>query len=138
MAVSLACTASVNDSTVVTEVPVTVILPIVNSGSTPTNITAVIPDVIPTGNPNYERNKGAFSISSINFGPNSNNAVGANSTVYVTYTVNFHASSKGILSSGTGTYTVGATIYSSDGSVTTASTTTVSVSYAVSYPASQQ
>jgi hypothetical protein len=123
--------------TAVTEQPVTMVLTISNSGSSPIDMVAVVPYVLSTGGVKSVINSGV-SIGPINFGPGAVKTVNPSGTLVITFPVTFHAPSSGVLSTTVLTYDVGATCYSSDGSVFIPTADTITVNYAVTYPTSQQ
>lgn len=140
---AMTATIALSNSTTVTGRPVTAILTITNSGTPPVTVNSINPYVQPTSQSAYESNQG-IALPSINFGPSSNSTVnGSNGTLIITWPIVFHGPStmtatNQYLNTGTGTFDVGATIYSSDGSVFKPTVTTVTVNYAVTFPASQQ
>lgn len=135
---AMTATIALDDSTVVTEQACTAILTISNSASAPVNMTAIVPYVLPTGGGNSLINTGV-SIDAPNFGPSTITAVQGSGTLVITWQMRFHAPSNSLLGNGPGTtFDVGATCYSDDGSVFKPNVTTVTVSYAVTYPTAQQ
>lgn len=134
---AMTATISLSDSTPVTGQPVTAILTISNSGGSPVSMVAVNPYIQPTGLATYTENT-AVALPSVNFGPNVTKVVTASGTLVITFPVVFHAPSTGYLNEGSDTFDVGATCYSDDGSVFKPTATTATVSYAVTFPESQQ
>lgn len=121
----------------VTEIDTTAIIVVSNSSAAPVNVTQVLPYVQSTGGSVTTTNSGV-SIGVVNMGPNTNMTVPASGSLNLTVPITFHAPTTGYLSNGTNTYSVGATIYSNDGSVFIPTATTFTVNYVVSYPTAQQ
>lgn len=79
------------------------------------------------------------AFSQINFGPNAPGlSIPALLTTSIPFNAIFFAPSTGITGSGTGTYSIGATVYTSDGSVFGAGTAGVATVNPVPLPASER
>jgi hypothetical protein len=104
------------DATSIINQPMTVQLVISNTGASAVTLTNYIPTAAASANPVGSRIPLAFS--QLNFGTNTIiPSVAANLTTTVPYSVVFFAPSTGVTNSGTGTYVLGGTVYTSDGSV---------------------
>lgn len=136
----MAMTATITTSpatTAYTEADCTGVLVVSNSSAYPVNILNVVPYVKPTSGSVGTINTGV-SIGPVSNGPNVNLTVPASSSLTVTFPFTVHAPSNGILGTGSGTYDVGATIYSNDGSVFSPTAATLTVSLFQTFPTAQQ
>lgn len=114
---ALSATISLASSTAIINQPMTANVAISNTGSSAVNIIGFVPTAAATGAaPGTSRIPAAFSV--FNLGPNSTQtSLPANATTTVPFNVVFFAPSTGITGAGTGTFSVGVTVYTSDGSV---------------------
>lgn len=116
---ALSATASVSPSTSTVNLPVAVSLAISNTGSSQLTVTNIQLTASATGaSPGTSRIPAAFTV--FNTGPNNVAiTVGPNATTTIPAgMVVFFSPSTGITGSGSGTYSVGGTFYTSDGSTT--------------------
>lgn len=136
---AMTATISTNpSSTAVTEQTVTAILVISNSGTVPVTVTSVQPTVQLTSSSAPTINSGV-SIGVINTGPNSNLTVPASGSLTITWPLSIHGPSTTYATqSGSNTYSIGATVYSNDGSVFAPTASTLTVNYVVSFASAQQ
>lgn len=107
-----------------------------NTGASAVNILSFKPTASATGVVGYSPIPAAFSV--YNLGPNASIALPANSTTSIPFQVVFFAPSTGILSNSGGTYSVGALISTSDGSVFAPGAAALATVNALPYPAAQQ
>lgn len=128
MAITAAMTLS--SSTVKSEQVVTATCTITNSGSTAVNVVAIAPSVAPTGG--TRQDVAAMSGIPPVGGAFPTSVAGSSGTLAVSWPVVAHAP---VASYGQGAepssflYDVGATVYTSDGSLTTATVATLTVNY---------
>lgn len=114
---ALSATISLVTPTVLINQPVNANVAIVNTGSA-VNILSFRPTASATGNSAYSPIPAAFTV--YNAGPNANTAIAANATTTIPFQVVFFAPSTGTANTSVnpfGTYSIGATINTSDGSV---------------------
>lgn len=131
---ALSAVVSVSPSTSTINKPVSVSIAISNTGSSQLTVTNLRVTATSTSNPTSSRLPAAFSV--FNTGPNFSITVGPNATTTIPGgQVIFFSPSTGITGSGSGTYSVGATVYTSDGSITNASTAGVETVNPIPLPA---
>ncbi len=131
---TMSATASLSPSTTTINHPVNVAISIINSGSSQLTVTNVKLTATSTQNPSSSRLPVAFSV--FNQGPNASITIGPNATTIIPGgQVIFFSPSTGITGSGSGTYSVGATVYTSDGSVTPVSVAGVATINPIPLPA---
>lgn len=140
---AMSATIALNKATMVINDVVNVALTLTNTASTAVTVTAINPFCLSTGDSNTGvRNDPALKFGVVNMGPNSNLTVNGNSgTLVLTYSLTAYASSSspgipaGSVNSATqnrsvnstNTYDIGATCYTSDGSVFQPTVTTLTV-----------
>lgn len=115
--------------------PMHLYLNISNTGASAVNVTAFVPTATSTGAVG-SKIPAAFSI--LNLGPNAVVSAPAGTTTSVPFDVVFFAPSTGITGSGSGSFTVGGVLYTSDGSVTAAASGAVATVNPVPLPLYQR
>lgn len=135
---ALSASVSLVSSTAIINQPMTANVAISNTGASAVNVISIVPTASATGAaPGLSKIPAAFS--SYNIGPNASVVVAAaNSTTTIPFNVIFFAPSTGVTGSGTGTYSVGATVYTSDGSVFAAGTAALATVNPVPLPAAER
>lgn len=136
MAITAAVT--VNPSTVQERIPVTVTVTVTNTGATAVTVTNVQMSAVKTGDVAHQTFPGNFGAPAIGTGLNVTVA-GSSGTLAIPVGFVAFVGTTGPIGGGSGTVTLGALVTTSDGSVTTASTTTLTVnSLASTYAAVEQ
>lgn len=133
---AMSATISLSPTTVQVNQQVNATLTVSNSGGSAVNVTSVVPTALFTGAPTYEDGQ-AVGVGQVNIGPGSNVSVSAGGSLVIPFSLNFFAPSTGLLSAGSGTFSVGAVINSSDGSIFSPTAATVTVNN-ITFAASQQ
>lgn len=131
---ALSVVASLTPSTTTINHPVSVNLAINNTGSQ-----LVLNNVKLTATSTQAPSSSRLPVAISVFNPNSNLTIAANSTTTITAgQVIFFSPSTGITGSGSGTYSVGGTIYTSDGSITPVSAAGVATINPIPLPLNQR
>ncbi len=132
---AISASVSLSPSTTTINHPVSVSLAISNTGSSQLTVTNIKITATSTSNPSSSRLPMALSVfnggpnaAAITVGPNATTTIPGGQAV-------FFSPSTGVTGSGSGTYSVGATVYTSDGSVTAASVSGVATINPVPLPA---
>lgn len=113
---AITASLSPSESTVTINRPVKLSLSISNTGSSQLTVTNIKLTATSTQNPTSSRLPVAFSVfapnqAAITVGPNATTVIPGGQVI-------FFSPSTGITGSGSGTYSVGGTVYTSDGSIT--------------------
>lgn len=112
-------------------------LTVSNSGGASVNVTGVVPTAVTTGGTQQQTT--GVNFGSPPTGTGLNVVVPAGGTLVMSIGLTAFVGTTGPIGGGAGTLTIGALVYTSDGSVTTASTATLTVnSFQSTLPAAQQ
>lgn len=131
----LSATIALSPTTAVTNQTVTATVTVSNTaGGSALTITSIAPVVTYTGG----SGEVSYAAGQVNLGPGATTTVAASGSATFSLALTFFAPSTGILSNGSGTYSVGAICTSADGQVFSPTAATVTVNYAITFPTSQQ
>lgn len=136
---AITAVVTVNPSTAYINQNVVATLTISNSGLSDVNVTGISPLAYFTGTSNPDKVAGGCALGGTQSQQSGANVVvPASGSLVQTFNVVFFApSTRPVYSGGGGTYDVGATVYTNDGSVTAATVATVTVN-PLPLPASEQ